>query len=223
MEKLYFAIIGDIVNSKLLENRLQVQEKLSKLLDDINKRYESSLSSKFMITLGDEFQGLLHEGSSLMEIIEYIEDEMWPIKLRFGIGIGGITTSINYEMPFGADGPAYYQARAVIEQFKDSEKRKRRVASNIGVGSGEMKEVITLVNTLLAQNYFIKQQWSIRQREIIKYYRESDDTQQAVAMKLGINQSSVQRSLRSSGYYVYQQALDCIEAVFERIGDENNA
>lgn len=33
--------------------------------------------------------------------------------MRFGIGIGSISTKINSEISIGADGPGYYKAREV--------------------------------------------------------------------------------------------------------------
>ena len=62
-----------------------------------------------MITLGDEFQGLLEITVSILEIIKYIQREIYPIKLRFGVGIGNVSTLINHEAAIGADGPAFMQ------------------------------------------------------------------------------------------------------------------
>ena len=101
------AIIGDIKSSKQLENRRSVQARFKEVLDSINNEYRDDIASKFMITLGDEFQGLLKNGSAAVFIIDKIEREMYPIKFRFGLGVGEITTDINSNMPLGADGPAY--------------------------------------------------------------------------------------------------------------------
>ena len=62
---LYIAIIGDIKGSKKLDNRNEVQKKLTSVLDDINKKYKDDIYSKFTITLGDEFQGLLCYGQTV--------------------------------------------------------------------------------------------------------------------------------------------------------------
>ncbi|MGB4438298.1 MAG: SatD family protein, partial [Sedimentibacter sp.] len=57
----YIAIIGDIVNSKKIDNRNDVQIKLKSLLKRIDEKYTDDIASDFMITLGDEFQGLLKD------------------------------------------------------------------------------------------------------------------------------------------------------------------
>lgn len=83
----YIAIIGDIKNSKKIEDRNRVQKKLNEILNDINEKYQDDISAKFIITLGDEFQGLLGDGKNVIEIIEEIQWKMHPVEIRFGIGM----------------------------------------------------------------------------------------------------------------------------------------
>ena len=90
--KPYIAIIGDIKKSKELENRKNIQVRLNYVLSEINEKYNSVISAKFMITLGDEFQGLLCSGDRVLDIIEEIQRQMYPVEIRFGIGVGQITT-----------------------------------------------------------------------------------------------------------------------------------
>ena len=129
----YVAIIGDVRDSRLLENRGAVQEQLKSVLTKINRLYAEDISAKFMITLGDEFQGLLGAGKNAIQIVEYIQREMYPVEIRFGLGIGEITTEINAEMAIGADGPGYYCARNAIEYLKDNEGRKRNVVCDVRI------------------------------------------------------------------------------------------
>lgn len=42
------------------------------------------------------------------------------ILLRYGIGLGEIYTDINYEKSIAVDGPAYWNARGVIEFIHDN-------------------------------------------------------------------------------------------------------
>ena len=105
----YIAIIGDIKNSKQLhERRHAVQEELVEKLETINQTYQSAIASKFMITLGDEFQGLLKSGACAVAIIDQIERALYPIRLRFGIGVGEVSTEISLASTLSADGPAFY-------------------------------------------------------------------------------------------------------------------
>ena len=129
----YYAIIGDIKRSKKIENRCEIQEKLKKILDNVNSIYNNDISAKFLITLGDEFQGLLEITAPILEIIKYIQREIYPIKLRFGVGIGNVSTLINHEAALGADGPAFYAAREMIEFLRVQEKKLKKQAADIQI------------------------------------------------------------------------------------------
>lgn len=110
-----------------------IQEKLKKILDNVNSIYNNDISAKFLITLGDEFQGLLEITAPILEIIKYIQREIYPIKLRFGVGIGNVSTLINHEAAIGADGPAFYAAREMIEFLREQEKKLKKQAADIQI------------------------------------------------------------------------------------------
>src|SRR5690349_16792283 len=81
------ALIGDIVRSRTLDasRRYRVQQKLSMLLDELNKRYSSSLISSFVVTLGDEFQGLLKEPRIVPDLVWRLEDSLEGVQVRIGM------------------------------------------------------------------------------------------------------------------------------------------
>lgn len=207
------AIIADIKDSKKLPDRYEVQWKLNKVLNGINEKYKNDIYSNFIITLGDEFQGLLRHGGNIMNIITEIERRMYPVKIRFGIGIGKITTEINSKMSIGADGPAYYMARDAIEYLKADERRKQTNPADIRIEIDGNEELALMLNTIFSLLTAIKEVWSERQREIIWDMLEHQDSQTNVAGRLNIKQPSVQKSLSKGKYYVYRNSLDTIEKI----------
>src|SRR5699024_6021721 len=100
--------------------RSQMQEKLKKILKDVNLKYKQHIVSKWTITLGDEFQALIKPNLETFKLLDYISYRMDPVKIRFGVGLGEIYTDINYEKSIGADGPAYWNARDAIEFIHDN-------------------------------------------------------------------------------------------------------
>jgi len=112
-------IIGDIAGSRKLStaDRKNLQEKLEKLLKVIN-RNSASLASPYTITLGDEFQAVYEDPSTLWEDIWQILAELYPVSVRFAISVGTIVTTINKKQSIGMDGPAFYAARERIEKLK---------------------------------------------------------------------------------------------------------
>lgn len=219
----YIAIIGDIKKSKQINDRRTVQMELISILSEINQRYSDDLASRFMITLGDEFQGLLNHGDNIMNIIYEIESKMYPVEIRFGIGVGEITTDIDAEFPLGADGPAYYNARYAIELLKSSEKRNKVAKSNILIRLNEENEVSeNMLNTILSLLTVIKNKWSDRQREVVNDYISHRDSQVKVANRLGITQSSVQKNLSNADYYSFKEAVDVVSCALSEIRRREN-
>lgn len=218
----YVAMIGDIKKSRKIKNRAEVQMKLNKILNEINDKYDKDIASKFIITLGDEFQGLLQNGENTMQIISEIERKIYPVKLRFGVGVGEITTDINKDMAIGADGPGYYKAREAIEYLKENEKRKQCNTADIRFEvDGENQATTLMINTILSLMTAIKESWSDRQREIIWHMMEYDDTQAKAAERLNIKQPAVQKSLANGKYYAYKEALYSIGKALTEIRRKN--
>jgi hypothetical protein len=203
---MYFAIIGDIVNSKTLEERKLIQKQLNAILNQINIDFDEIIASKFIITLGDEFQGLLSSSQNIIQIIDQIQFKLFPTALRFGIGIGNIDTEINKNMAIGSDGPAYHFARNMITQIKMQEKGKMYGSTNILFYSKKNRDILSLVNTNLQLCSFLERNWTDKQRQLIKKMVLKEPSQKEAAKDLGIVQSSVQRRLKSAGYYDYIHA-----------------
>ncbi len=216
----YVAIIGDIKNSKELEDRKNIQVRLKSVLNGLNEKYGSVISAKFMITLGDEFQGLLSGGNRVLDIIEEIQRQMYPVEIRFGIGVGQITTEINPEMAIGADGPGYYKAREAIETLKQNEQKSKTQASDIRIAiENDEHSIALMLNTIFSLMTAIQNDWSKRQREIVWAFEKNGGSQLKCAERLNVSQSSVQRSLINGNYYAYKNAKETINTVLEEIGE----
>lgn len=214
----YIAIIGDMKNSKIMSDRNNVQNELKSILKEMNEKYSKDISAKFMITLGDEFQGLLHAGGHVMHIIEEIQREMHPVEIRFAIGVGPITTDINREMAIGADGPGYYKARQAIEFLKNNEGKNMTHAADIRIEVDGDNEVSTaMMNTVLSLLTIVKTGWTDRQREIIWDTMKYNDSQAKSAGRLHVAQSSIQRGLKSGNFYAYRDAINTLSNVLMEI------
>lgn len=223
----YVAVIGDLKASKQMDDRGQVQSRLAQVLAGINKRHRDEIAADFVITLGDEFQGLLHDGARVMHILTEIEQEMHPVKIRFGLGVGEMRTDIKREMAIGADGPAFYKAREAIDFLKENEKRKQRIDTDIRIAvdaqnkepaeNDSQQTAVDLLNSLLSLMTTVKHTWSDRQREIIWDTLKHQDNQRKAAKRLGITQPTVQKALAGGNYYAYKEAMDTIEKALKEV------
>lgn len=208
---MYCAVIGDMIDSRHLENRNEIQERLKQTLREVNADYADAIASDFTVTLGDEFQGVLLDPAPLFEITDRIEMRMYPVKIRFGIGVGALSTEIDRASSIGADGPAYYSARRAVEEIKKEENRKRGQKTNMMIASDAASMCCEpLMNAVFAMLALCNLQWSAREREIVYDMLTHRDGQEATAARLGIAQSSVQRGLERAGYYTYLKARESL-------------
>ncbi len=216
----YTAVIGDIKDSKNIEKRSQVQKKLAGVLKGINEFYKSDISAKFVITLGDEFQGLLNKNEHLFDIIRHIQKEMYPVQLRFGVGIGEISTNVFYEAAIGADGPAYYAARNMIEELRDQEKKLKKHAADIqlSIFDTECFE-IEEINIILALMKTIEDGWSDKQRYTIWDMAQNGGSQEECAKRMDTTQSTVARRLADGSYTTYERAKKTIDKALRYLGE----
>lgn len=221
----YIALIGDIIHSKEIEERRQVQEGLKSCLAKINKKYRRVLASDFSLTLGDEFQALLHLEAPVFKIIDEINLAFSPHQIRFGLGLGEILTAIDPKQSIGADGPAYWRARTAIQRV-----HQRNDYGNTQLAAETAsQEKSDQINALLAATEFIRSSWRSSQTAVLQTLLKLDIYQEQfeqgpVASKLGLNVSAFSKRLKSSGIKVYlrgrQSALNMLREIGSKETEE---
>ena len=211
---MYCVVIGDIVNSRGLsaDERSAVQKKLKGLLGDINGRFSTGIAANFMITLGDEFQGLLSEVSCCSAIMELIFKQMVPQRIRFGVGMGDVTTEINPDAASETDGPVYHRARQAITTLKHSEPpgaQRSLMMFPIRFDTGAADSI--LLNSICGFLGGIVNKWSRAQWETVSAVMESGDRQIEAVNRLGLDKSTISRNLAAARYAEYRAAMRAIE------------
>jgi len=170
----------------------------------MNELFGDYLASRFTLTLGDEFQALLEVDAPVFQIIDTLRLELNPTQLRFGIGLGEIVTAIDPLQSVGADGPAYWNARAAINFVHQKNDYGN---TQIYFSSGKENQDF-FVNALIASGEAIRSSWRDSQEEILlnllkrSVYSESF-SQQDLAQSLAINPSALSKRLKSSSIRVY--------------------
>ena len=201
---MYLALIADVIDSKMVQERFDLQKQLEKTLQTMNELFGEFLASSFTLTLGDEFQALLKVDAPVFQMIDTLRSLLTPTQLRFGIGLGEIVTDIDPLQSIGADGPAYWNARAAINLVHQKNDYGN---TQIYFSSGKEKQDF-FVNALIASGEAIRSGWRGSQEEILldllkRCVYSENFSQQDLAQSLAINPSALSKRLKSSSIRVY--------------------
>lgn len=201
---MYLALIADVIDSKMVQERFDLQKQLEKTLQTMNELFGEFLASSFTLTLGDEFQALLKVDAPVFQMIDTLRSELTPTQLRFGIGLGEIVTDIDPLQSIGADGPAYWNARAAINLVHQKNDYGN---TQIYFSCGKEKQDF-FVNALIASGEAIRSGWRGSQEEILldllkRCVYSENFSQQDLAQSLEINPSALSKRLKSSSIRVY--------------------
>ena len=201
---MYLALIADVIDSKMVQERFDLQKQLEKTLQTMNELFGEFLASSFTLTLGDEFQALLKVDAPVFQMIDTLRSLLTPTQLRFGIGLGEIVTDIDPLQSIGADGPAYWNARAAINLVHQKNDYGN---TQIYFSSGKENQDF-FVNALIASGEAIRSGWRGSQEEILldllkRCVYSENFSQQDLAQSLEINPSALSKRLKSSSIRVY--------------------
>ena len=175
--KLYGVINMDIVDSRLLSNRENVQKKIHEYLNYWNNKDKDILLTPITITLGDEWQIVIKAPCKGYEVINAFQSFLRKndIYVYSGFGIGTISTSI-YNDTRLMDGDCFIKAREALNTAKNKNRfynkqmnsKKNNVYFNaenlsfnadlykkldslgeVAITSGEAQEKIPTINNII--------------------------------------------------------------------------
>jgi len=153
-------LVGDLVASRRIVERSAVQEKLRACLRQLNAKKRGGLVSPYTITLGDEFQAVFTAPDRFYRDALAILIALYPVEVRFALAIGEISTPINTKQAIGMDGPAFHEARAMIERLKKTK--------SLFAIAGPDKAGLTLINESLALVSHSIVKWPVSRLEILQ-------------------------------------------------------
>lgn len=207
----YIAVIADMVRSRDLPRarRRTLQKQFSSLVTNLNRTYKPAIASKFVVTLGDEFQGLLNSAAVLPDLLWELEQNFQERELRLGIGSGTLDTPLQ-EYAINIDGPALHLARAAIDEAK-----KSHALGGVFQGFGDLDDVLNGIARLL---WFQRSRWTPAQRRIARLLRQGMSQTQA-AKKLRITKQVVSKQVLAAGCVHYFAAEAAWRKILQKFVD----
>jgi hypothetical protein len=161
-----------------------VQSALEAAAEELDRRYSDSLAARLTLTSGDEIQALLSRCAPALDLVLDLIDRLHPLRLRFGVGRGELTTPLR-ETTASLSGPAFYGAREAIRSARGA---GRHVVLS---GFGERNETLEVLADTAAA---IAVGWTPVQRETVRAYLRHG-SHRAAADALGKARSTVTRNL----------------------------
>lgn len=119
-------VIADLIRSRELPDRDAFQQRLLGHLEDISAR--AGVLSPYTLTLGDEFQAVLTDFAGGLSDWTNLLARLAPVKARFALAAGPLSTRIHSVAALQMDGPAFVEARRVLDMMK----RRKHTVLQIG-------------------------------------------------------------------------------------------
>lgn len=192
----YIAIKIDVVRSRSVANRQQLQDRIFAVVSDANDLFADKLASQLTVTHGDEVQGLLPalHVDACVPLCEHFIDGLQPQRVRIGAGVGRLATKLK-PTAIGMDGEAWYRAQAAIERAR----RTRSVFVLEGPDASMENDINAILDFLLSHRLG----WTDNQREAVQLLHALG-SQQAVASHLEISKAAVSKRLSGCMWDKYQ-------------------
>ncbi|EHO42943.1 hypothetical protein Calab_3339 [Caldithrix abyssi DSM 13497] len=204
--KNHFVFIGDIIQSRRITDRAQVQRKFSQAIEKLAKSHGHLFLSPPTLTIGDEFQAVVKSTANLFLILHQFEVEMHPVHMRFGFGLGSIDTPLNTRAAIGMDGSAFHNARTAIEEARQLGKKYALVSSINKDQSAALKLLLSWIDLNL-------QNWSNEKLQIFVWNRQGK-RQREIADILNISQPAVSQHINKPIFALLLESEQYLEKQF---------
>jgi hypothetical protein len=154
MSEKLVVMIGDVRGSRKMaqDARYEGQLYLKSAIIQVNEKNTDAIEAPFMITRGDEFQGVLRNLKSAVEIMLVFERLLFPLQVRYGMGLGTIQ-KMGSKIPIEMDGPAFHRASEALNHLKKKKQNAHCLTDN------EIHDLF--INTLFNLMNAIKSRWNI--------------------------------------------------------------
>lgn len=180
----YFALIGDLVSSREMEDRARIQVALAGAVEEANRDLGEAFAAPLKITAGDEVQVLLEDPAPVLDLMVRMADALHPVRLAWGLGRGALSTELTEDVAM-ADGPCLHRARDAVDRAGADDAWLR--------AEGIPEPVASALQALVNLMHAVRAEWTDTRRAYVRAARTH--TQTEVAERFGVNDSTVSRAL----------------------------
>lgn len=197
-------MMASIMNPKEIENRNEFQVQLKILLEAINNNYSNQFVNNFKIQSGDKIVGVLHSFNNVAKILDEINLGLFPIKIKWGLGLGTIETTSLLLQDEELDGPAFWNAKEALETIVKYDYYGKSLSYFKSDASGFVDE---RVNSLLRLQDSLRLTWTRDQsfviESIIKKYGYEKFVQKEFAKEVNLSTQRISNIFAATSFKQY--------------------
>lgn len=203
----YFALIGDLVSSRELSDRAEVQTRFQQAIQSVTGTIGDDLVAPMKLTAGDEVQALTESPHVVVDIITDVTEALIPVHMSWGLGFGDLATGLAEDVAL-LDGPCFHRARDAVESAK-----KRSRSLEVRGLEAPIGELLSSIMNLIGA---IRSSWTAKQAEAVAATRGT--SQAAAAERLGIDPSTISRTLSAAHYKPVLEGEAAARALLRKLG-----
>lgn len=189
----------DVVASRTIP---RLPTRIASALHQFNRHNKNALFAGFVVTLGDEFQGVLREIEASYRIFLKLHNVL-GLQLYAGLGVGMVESDQDNYAPH-MTGQAFIRSREALTIAK---KKHREFITRSGAS-----EVDSTINSLTYASQFIRSRHKKAQAALTNALVEEPQlTVTELARKFHITKSAASQTLKTAGYEVLSEIYDALE------------
>jgi hypothetical protein len=194
----HYILMADIIESGDRPQNILMQN-FEELIKKVNKTFKNTILSPLTITLGDEFQGVISNLTTAVNLIICLEEEIvhqhYNFQLRYVLNYGEIETPINKHLAYGMLGKGLTQARNKLNEIKS-----QKIRYNISLENQNQQQILSEAFKIFGN---IREKWSVeKDYELVSNFLKFEDYK-AVSLAMKKNRSLIwkrEKSLNMESY-----------------------
>lgn len=192
-QKQYFLVLGDVINSRQIIDRKLFEKKMKLAVQQTSKAFESSLKLPIQRWKGlDEVALIVNTVDNIFELIQTINETIFPNKMRFVIAKGNIVLPKNTTEISKLDGEVFANAATLMLELKNEKMIVKINAINV--------EKDSALENQINGYYIIKDNWTEKQHAVYTLFAQTNN-QSMVAKKIKTTQQLVSKTLKAINAY----------------------
>jgi|GEM_PF-375902 len=205
MSRKLFALLGEVEDDPSVLETGDLQQRLTAQLEAVNRSHGGDIYAPLVVSGGfPEFAGVFLTHRPIYDIARVLTDACYPLPVRLALARGEIHTEGEAHDADSMDGPAFDLAGELLYRA-----RKEHRLVLLDTGNTDFDALFNALLLLLHRNF---RQWTRRQWEVVRLYRELR-RQNLVAERLGISQQSVSSTLAGAGWKTLAEVEDALHRV----------